>query len=140
MARQSSSGRHARGRHRRCRGAGPRLRCVRAVRTHWPLDRVVVVEDDGDAAREVPVRAGPPRGVREDELDALEAFVFAPTWVGITDPTSRAAWALARRYRRSHSDIDVDYRSAATPMLLEADLPTTRMRHLPTVEGLRSPY
>lgn len=54
-------------------------------------------------------------GVREDEIDDLEAFCSVLSWVPVTEDVSRLAGQLARRFRRSHSGIDdVDYLLAAT--------------------------
>jgi predicted nucleic acid-binding protein len=80
-------------------------------------------------------------GVREAELEALEAFFSSLAWAPIAGEVSRAAGTLARRLRRSHSGIgDADYLIAATAVVLEADLLTTNVRHFPMVEGLRAPY
>lgn len=53
---------------------------------------------------------------------------------------SRAAEHL-RRYRRSHSGIDlVDYVVAATAELHDATLATLNVRHFPMFKGLRPPW
>jgi len=80
-------------------------------------------------------------GVRDSEIDALEAFCSAMAWVPIDEAISRTAGALARRLRRSYGGIDdADYLIAATAILLEADLLTTNIRHYPMIGGLRAPY
>jgi predicted nucleic acid-binding protein len=80
-------------------------------------------------------------GAHERELPALDAFFGAAAWIPVTEEVSRAAGALARRFRPSHSGIDpVDYMIAATALLLDADLLTTNVRHFPMLEGLRAPY
>lgn len=80
-------------------------------------------------------------GVRENEIEALEAFFSALSWVPVTEEVARGAGALSRRYCRSHGGIDdADYLIAATALLLEADLITTNLRHFPMIEGLRAPY
>jgi predicted nucleic acid-binding protein len=80
-------------------------------------------------------------GVRETELDALEAFFSALVWAPVDEVVSRAAGALARRHRRGHGRIDdADYLIAATAIVLAAELLTTNIRHFPMIEGLRAPY
>lgn len=80
-------------------------------------------------------------GVREKEVDALERFFSAITWVPVGEEVARAAGSLAQRYRQSHSGIDdADYLIAAAALLLDAELLTTNVRHFPMVEGLRPAY
>jgi hypothetical protein len=80
-------------------------------------------------------------GVREAELDALETFFSALTWVAVDEQVARVAGHLTRRYRRSHTGIDaVDYLIAATALVLDAELLTTNTRHFPMLRGLRRPY
>jgi predicted nucleic acid-binding protein len=80
-------------------------------------------------------------GVREAEVDALEQFFAAISWVPVGEEIARAAGSLAQRHRRSHSGIDdVDYLIAATALLLEADLLTTNVRHFPMIAGLEAAY
>lgn len=80
-------------------------------------------------------------GVRNAELEALEAFFSSLAWAPIDEDISRAAGTLAHRLRRSHSGIDdADYLIAATVMVLDADLLTTNVRHFPMIKGLRAPY
>ncbi len=80
-------------------------------------------------------------GVREKEVDALEQFFAAISWVPVGEEVSRTAGSLARRHRRSHSGIDdADYLIAATALLLEADLLTTNVRHFPMIAGLKPAY
>jgi predicted nucleic acid-binding protein len=80
-------------------------------------------------------------GVRKGEVDALEQFFSALSWVPVGEETSRAAAALAQSHRRAHSGIDdADYLIAATALLLEADLLTTNVRHFPMIRGLESAY
>jgi predicted nucleic acid-binding protein len=80
-------------------------------------------------------------GVRKGELEALERFLSALSWVPVSEEVARAAGALAQRHRRSHSGIDdVDYLIAATALLLEADLLTTNVRHFPMIRRLQPAY
>jgi predicted nucleic acid-binding protein len=80
-------------------------------------------------------------GVRPREVDALETFFSALSWVPVGEEISRTAAALARDHRRSHSGIDdADYLIAATTLLLDAELLTTNVRHFPMLEGLRPAY
>jgi predicted nucleic acid-binding protein len=78
-------------------------------------------------------------GARKPELEALETFFSSLAWAPIDEEISRAAGTLAHRLRRSHGGIDdADYLIAASAMVLDADLLTTR--HFPMIEGLRVPY
>jgi len=80
-------------------------------------------------------------GTREKEVDALERFFSAISWVPVGEEVARAAGALAQRHRRSHSGIDdADYLIAATALLLEADLLTTNVRHFPMIARLEPAY
>jgi predicted nucleic acid-binding protein len=80
-------------------------------------------------------------GVREKEVDALERFFSAISWVPVGEEIARVAGLLAQRHRRSHSGIDdADYLIAATALLLEADLQTTNVRHFPMITGLVPAY
>lgn len=80
-------------------------------------------------------------GVRKGEVEALEQFFDALSWVPVGEEVARTAGDLARQHRRAHSGIDdVDYLIAATAVLLEADLLTTNVRHFPMLAGLAAPY
>jgi predicted nucleic acid-binding protein len=80
-------------------------------------------------------------GAREKEVDALERFFSAISWVPFGEEVARAAGALAQRHRRSHSGIDdADCLIAATALLLEADLLTTNVRHFPMITWLKPAY
>lgn len=79
--------------------------------------------------------------VREKEVDTLEQFFSALSWVPVGEEVASAAASLAQRHRRAHSGIDdVDYLIAATALLLEADLLTTNVRHFPMIAGLKPVY
>lgn len=80
-------------------------------------------------------------GVREKEVEALERFFSAISWVPVGEEVARAAASLAQRHRRAHSGIDdADYLIAATALLLDADLLTTNVRHFPMIAGLEPAY
>lgn len=80
-------------------------------------------------------------GVRKGEMDALEQFFSAVSWVPVGEEVARSAGTLAQRHRRAHSGIDdADYLIAATALLLEADLLTTNVRHFPMIRGLDPAY
>lgn len=80
-------------------------------------------------------------GVREKEVDALEQFFAALSWVPVGEEVARAAGSLAQHHRRAHSGIDdADYLIAATALLLDAELLTTNVRHFPMIAGLEPAY
>jgi predicted nucleic acid-binding protein len=80
-------------------------------------------------------------GVRSHEIEALERFFSAITWLPVDENVARGAAALAREHRRAHSGIDdVDYLIAATALILDADLLTTNVRHFPMLTGLTPAY
>jgi len=105
------------------------------------LLRRLVDEEETVLASEV-VRFELLAAVRDDELEALEQFFSALSWVPVDEGVSRTAGLLARKHRRAYSGIDdVDYLIAATALVLDAELLTTNVRHLPMLPGrLRSPY
>ena len=104
------------------------------------LLRRLVEEEETVLASEV-VRFELLAGVRDDELEALEQFFSALSWVPVDEGVSRTAALLAREHRRAHGGIDdVDYLIAATALILEAELLTTNVRHFPMLAGLRSAY
>lgn len=80
-------------------------------------------------------------GVRKGEVEALEQFFSALSWVPVGEEVARTAGALAQRHRRSHNGIDdANYLIAATALLLDADLLTTNVRHFPMLPGLKPAY
>jgi predicted nucleic acid-binding protein len=80
-------------------------------------------------------------GVRTGELEALEAFFTAVSWVPVNEDVARTAGSLARTYRSAHGGIgDADYLIAATALVLDAELLTTNVRHFPMFERLEPPY
>jgi predicted nucleic acid-binding protein len=101
------------------------------------LLRHLVDEDETVAASEV-VRFELLAGVRDGELDALEKFFSAFSWVPVDEAVARTAGSLARKHRSAYSGIDdVDYIIAATALLLDAQLLTTTVRHFPMLDRLR---
>ena len=104
------------------------------------LSRLIEAEEELLLASEV-VRFELLAGVRKGEVEALERFFSALSWVPVGEEVARTAGVLAQRHRRSHSGIDdADYLIAATALLLEADLLTTNVRHFPMLSGLEPAY
>ena len=80
-------------------------------------------------------------GVRDTEIEALEQFFSALSWVPVDEAVTRTAGLLARKHRKAYSGIDdVDYLIAATALIVDADLLTTNVRHFPMLAGLRAAY
>lgn len=80
-------------------------------------------------------------GARERELESLEDFFSALSWIPVDTTIARTAALFARRYRRSHTGIDdADYLIAATAVVADAELLTTNVRHFPMLRGLSTPY
>jgi hypothetical protein len=80
-------------------------------------------------------------GVRDTEIEALEQFFSALSWVPVDEAVTRTAGLLARKHRKPYSGIDdVDYLIAATALVVDADLLTTNVRHFPMLAGLRAAY
>lgn len=101
---------------------------------------VRLAADDELAASEI-VRFELIAGVRSSEIDALETFFDAFAWIPVVEGVAREAGALARRYRRSHANIDdADYLIAATARILDAELLTTNVKHFPMFPRLKAPY
>jgi predicted nucleic acid-binding protein len=104
------------------------------------LLRRLIDQDEAVFASEV-VRFELLAGVRDDELNALEQFFSALSWLAVDESVTRAAGALAREHRKAHSGIDnVDYLIAATTLILDAELLTTNVRHFPMLPDLQPPY
>lgn len=104
------------------------------------LLRRLVDDDEAVAASEV-VRFELLAGVRDDELEALEQFFSALSWIPIDESVARTAGLLARKHRTAYIGIDdVDYLIAATALVFEAELLTTNVRHFPMLADLRPPY
>lgn len=104
------------------------------------LVRSLVASDEPIVASEF-VRFELLAGVRDAELDALEQFFSAVSWVPVDESIARTAGSLARQHRRANRGIDdVDYLIAATALVLGADLLTVNVRHFPMLTGLRPAY
>lgn len=100
----------------------------------------LIGEREAVAASEV-VRFELLAGVRDTELEALEQFFSALSWVPVDEAITRTAGLLARRHRKAYSGIDdVDYLIAATALVVDAELLTTNVRHFPMLAGLRPAY
>jgi predicted nucleic acid-binding protein len=80
-------------------------------------------------------------GAREEEVESIETFFLALTWVPVDETIARLAGLLAHRFRGSDTGIDTpDYLIAGTALALDADLLTTNVRNFPMIEGLESAY
>lgn len=80
-------------------------------------------------------------GARQRELEGLEAFFTALEWIPVGERVTRQAASYARRFRRSHGEIDAaDYLIAATAELLGALPSTMNVRHFPMFPDLQPPY
>lgn len=113
---------------------------LRGQESATDLLRRLLEEGDILAASEV-VRFELLAGVRGDELEALEQFFAAVSWIAVDEGVARAAGALACKHRRASGGIgDADYLIAATALLLDAELLTTNVRHFPMLPDLQPPY
>ena len=113
---------------------------LRGERAAADLLRSLIDQDEVVAASEV-VRFELLAGVRDDELDALEQFFSALSWIPADEQVARTAGSLARKHRNAYSGIDdADYLIAATTLLLDAELLTTNVRHFPMLADLQPAY
>lgn len=104
------------------------------------LIRDIVASGEPLVASEV-VRFELLAGVRPAELEALESFFAALSWMPVDESVARTAGSLARNHRGAHGAIDdADYLIAATVVVLGAELVTTNVRHFPMFDGLEPPY
>jgi len=100
-----------------------------------------LIEDQEPVVASEVVRFELLAGVRDDEIEPLEQFFSAFSWIPVDESITRMAGSLARRHRRAYSGIDdADYLIAATALVLDAELLTTNIRHFPMLSGLRSAY
>lgn len=80
-------------------------------------------------------------GMRSGERRDVSALFGTLTLIPVSDAIARRAGEHLRRFRRSHSGIDlVDYLIGATAELHSADLATLNIKHFPMFKGLRPPY
>lgn len=80
-------------------------------------------------------------GMRAAEKSRTHALLSVIDWVAVSAPIADEAGALARRYRASHSGIDIaDYVIAATTAACGAELWTRNVKHFPMFPGLAAPY
>jgi predicted nucleic acid-binding protein len=80
-------------------------------------------------------------GMRSAERAQVASLFGVIRLLPVTDAIAGRAAEHLRRYRRSHSGIDlVDYVAAATAELHEAELATLNVRHFPMFKGLRPPW
>ncbi len=85
----------------------------------------------------VELEGGMKSGERAQVASLLDVLRLLP----VTDAVARRAGELLRRYRRSHTGIDlVDYVVAATAELNDARVVTLNVRHFPMFKGLRAPF
>ena len=113
---------------------------LRGAKSAVDLLRRLIDEEETVVASEV-VRFELLAGVQADELDELEQFFSALSWVPVDEDVARTAGLLARKHRSAYSGIDdIDYVIAGTALVLDADLLTTNVRHSPMLPGLTPPY
>lgn len=80
-------------------------------------------------------------GMRSDERRDVASLLGVLRMIPVTDLIARRAAAHLRKFRRSHSAIDlVDYVIAATAELHEAELATLNIKHFPMFKGLTAPW
>jgi predicted nucleic acid-binding protein len=80
-------------------------------------------------------------GMRSPERAQVASLFGVIRLLPVTDAIAARAAEHLRRYRRSHSGVDlVDYVVAATAELHGAGLATLNVRHFPMFKGLRPPW
>lgn len=80
-------------------------------------------------------------GMRSPERAQVASLFGVIRLMPVTDAIAARAAEHLRRYRRSHSGVDlVDYVVAATAELHGAGLATLNVRHFPMFKGLRPPW
>jgi predicted nucleic acid-binding protein len=113
---------------------------LRGIESAVDLLNGLVDEEQTLAASEV-VRFELLAGVRDTEIEALEQFFSALSWVRVDEAVTRTAGLLARKHRKAYSGIDdVDYLIGATALVVDAELLTTNVRHFPMLAGLGPAY
>ena len=80
-------------------------------------------------------------GMRSHERSATHALLDSLRWLDVDAEVADRAGALARKYRRSHSGVELpDYLVAAGTELLGASLLTQNVRHFPMFPDLQPAY
>lgn len=80
-------------------------------------------------------------GMRSGERRSVAGLIDGMRLVPVTDAIARRAGEHLRRYRRSHTGIDlVDYIVAATAEAYDVPLLTLNVRHFPMFKGLRPAF
>jgi predicted nucleic acid-binding protein len=80
-------------------------------------------------------------GMRRGEERATHRLLGQFLWQDVTSDIADAAGALARKYARCHSGIDVvDYLVAAASERLGAELMTLNVKHFPMIPELEPAY
>jgi predicted nucleic acid-binding protein len=80
-------------------------------------------------------------GMRSGERAQVASLFGVIRLLPVSDAVARRAAEHLRRFRRSHSGVDlVDYVVAATAELHDATLATLNVRHFPMFRGLRAPW
>jgi hypothetical protein len=93
----------------------PSLSTACAARHPVDLLSRLVDEDETVLASEV-VRFELLAGVRDDELEALEQFFWALSWVPVDEGVSRTAASLARKHRTAPADLTMSTTSSSRPL------------------------
>jgi len=148
-------------RRRRClRQATPAWTVVTVVpvTTRWLVDTTVLIDhlrgaaearklllesvrDDVELWSAVVVRTEVLAGMRSAEKRATVQLLGLFRWLDVTAELADRAGELARKYLRSHRNIDtVDYLIAASALQLNAELKTTNVRHFPMFADLKPAY
>ena len=80
-------------------------------------------------------------GMRSAERSDVARLFTALDLVPVNDAIAKRAAEHLRKYRRSHSGIDIiDYVVVASAEQIGAKLATLNVRHFPMVRGLKPPY
>jgi predicted nucleic acid-binding protein len=80
-------------------------------------------------------------GMRSHERASTRALLESLQWLDVDVEVADRAGELARRYRRSHSGVELsDYLVAAGTELLGASLLTQNVRHFPMFPDLQPAY
>jgi hypothetical protein len=103
-------------------------------------DLLLTAAEEG-ALASVISRAEIEGGMRSEERRDVSRLFDGLRLLPVTDAIARAAGRDLRRFRRSHSGIDLaDYLIAATAQVEGAVLVTLNVKHFPMVEDLNPPW